>query len=237
VFRSRLHITATPYARSHPPTRPASPSFEHFELGRRTKDDPVSSLQAANDISSPPIANMGACLSCLGLQRNTEPDSERQRLLYDDYSTNGNAYGTWGAQPIPPAGGLSAEDVRREQEEFNRIAQKASDQIVEIFPHHHPKSNLNAHSNGHMDGATGEDSSSQLDVNAQSYQDILLSLIPGDKSKRSIRIYPASRPSSSANDTPSMRSKGSSSRLRNGEGGQARDIASGVFVKLDVDFP
>jgi hypothetical protein len=180
---------------------------------------------------------MGACLSCLGLQRNTQSDAERQRLLYDDYSTNGNAYGTWGAQAIPPVSGMSAEDVRREQEEFNRIAQKASDQIVEIFPHQHPKSNLNAHANGHMDGGTGEDGNSQLDVNGQSYQDILLSLIPGDKSKRSIRIYPASRPSSSANDAPSMRSKGSSSRLANGKGGQTREIANGIFVKLDVDLP
>lgn len=65
------------------------------------------------------------------------------------------------------------------------------------------------------------------------HQDILLSMIPGDKSKRSIRIYPASRPGTG--DAQSVRSKASQTKLN----GSTRSIKSreGVFVKLDVDLP
>ena len=82
--------------------------------------------------------------------------------------------------------------------------------------------------NGNFNGET-----SQHEVQGQSYHDILLSMIPGDKSKRSIRIYPASRPSSSSKDAPSVRSKNSNSRLN----GNTKEKAAGVFVKLDVDLP
>lgn len=63
------------------------------------------------------------------------------------------------------------------------------------------------------------------------HQDILLSLIPGDKSKRSIRIYPASRPSSK--DAQSLRSKASFAGLN----GTTRSKDSAVLVTLDVNLP
>jgi hypothetical protein len=83
-----------------------------------------------------------------------------------------------------------------------------------------------------MNGLNGEGVANG-DSQGQSYQDILLSMIPGDKSKKSLRIYPASRPSSSSKDAPSVRSKGSSSRLN----GHGKEATSGVFVKLQVDLP
>jgi len=64
------------------------------------------------------------------------------------------------------------------------------------------------------------------------HHDILLSLIPGDKSKRSIRIYSASRPTSK--DAQSLRSKGSFAGL-NGTNGMSKD--TGILVKLDVNLP
>jgi hypothetical protein len=83
-----------------------------------------------------------------------------------------------------------------------------------------------------MNGLNGDGVTSG-DTQGQSYQDILLSMIPGDKSKKSLRIYPASRPNSSSKDAPSVRSKGSSARLN----GHGKEPAAGVFVKLQVDLP
>lgn len=79
---------------------------------------------------------------------------------------------------------------------------------------------------------------SQINGNAENgtsnstHHDILLSLIPGDKSKRSIRIYSASRPTSK--DAQSLRSKGSFAGI-NGANGAHKD--TGVLVKLDVNLP
>lgn len=77
-------------------------------------------------------------------------------------------------------------------------------------------------------------------MTASAYQDILLSMIPGDKSKRSIRIYPASRPGSRA-DADSIRSKASLTKLQqqNGAAKGPNDKGKGreVFVKLNVDLP
>ena len=70
---------------------------------------------------------MGICLSCLGLRRNSGDCTDRQRLLYDDYQPNATNYGTWRSHAIPPENMMSPEEVRREQEEFNRITQKASE--------------------------------------------------------------------------------------------------------------
>ena len=178
---------------------------------------------------------MGACLSCLGLRHSSEDDPDRQRLLYDDYQPTATNYGTWGNHAIPPENMMSPEEVQREQEEFSRITQKASDHIVEIFPHNHPSMrNVTSpppHINGQLDQSNGE--GSQHEAQGQSYHDILLSMIPGDKSKRSIRIYPASRPNSLSRDASSMKSKNSNSRLDR----SLKEKAVGVFVKLDVDLP
>ena len=75
---------------------------------------------------------------------------------------------------------------------------------------------------------------------AQARQDILLSMIPGDKSKRgSIRIYPASltttsRPTSAIGNR-SIRSKHSHSGL-NGNATK-EDEGEGVLVKMKIDLP
>ncbi|KAJ9496269.1 hypothetical protein H2202_008227 [Exophiala xenobiotica] len=165
---------------------------------------------------------MGVCLSCLGLRRN-DHDEDRSRLLYDELGAN-HGYGTWGASNVPSQNVMSPEEVRREQEALDNITRWASDQIVEIFPHQHKNlmtmsaSQINGHSE---DGAT-----------SSSHHDILLSLIPGDKSKRSIRIYPASRPTSK--DAQSLRSKSSFAGL-NGASSRSKD--SSVLVTLDVDLP
>jgi hypothetical protein len=112
--------------------------------------------------------------------------------------------------------------------------------IVEIFPHQHPRNITSPppQTNGQLEQANGtlNGDASHSEVQGQSYHDILLSMIPGDKSKRSIRIYPSSRPSSSSKDAPSVKSKGSNSRL-NGNVSSAREKAAGVYVKLDVDLP
>ncbi|KIW16303.1 hypothetical protein PV08_06354 [Exophiala spinifera] len=168
---------------------------------------------------------MGVCLSCLGLRRNDEDESQdRSRLLYDELGAN-HGYGTWGASNVPAQNVMNPEEARREQEALDNITRWASDQIVEIFPHQHKSLMTMSTSqiNGHSE--TGGPSSS-------SHHDILLSLIPGDKSKRSIRIYPASRPTSK--DAQSLRSKNSFGGL-NGASVKSKD--SSVLVTLDVDLP
>ncbi|EXJ89232.1 hypothetical protein A1O3_02298 [Capronia epimyces CBS 606.96] len=117
---------------------------------------------------------------------------------------------------------MSPEEVQREQDALDNITRWASDQIVEIFPHQHRSLAMSSISqlNGIDNGAP-----------TSPHQDILLSLIPGDKSKRSIRIYPASRPSSK--DANSLRSKTSFGGLNSMTG--SKD--SPVLVTLDVNLP
>lgn len=95
-------------------------------------------------------------------------------------------------------------------------------QIVEIFPHTQHSITT---STAQLDGIT------ENSAGLPSHHDILLSMIPGDKSKRSIRIYPASRPTSK--DAPSTTSRSSSIRLN----GNPKSKGTGVFVKLKVDLP
>ncbi|KAI1611282.1 hypothetical protein EDD36DRAFT_466235 [Exophiala viscosa] len=163
---------------------------------------------------------MGVCLSCLGLRRNDHEEGDRSRLLYDDLGTN-HGYGTWGASNVPAQNVMSAEEVQREQEALDNITRWASDQIVEIFPHQHKSLTMSTSQiNGHTEN--GGPSST--------HHDILLSLIPGDKSKRSIRIYPASRPTSK--DASSLRSKSSFGGLN----GMSTN-PDPVLVTLDVNMP
>ncbi|KIW24781.1 uncharacterized protein PV07_10474 [Cladophialophora immunda] len=174
---------------------------------------------------------MGVCLSCLGVGRRTHHESDRTRLLYDDYPA-GHSYGTWGASSVPPQNLMSPEEVQREQEALDGIARWASDQIVEIFPHNHRSLIMSGSLlNGVNHASVGE----QITANPSSsqHQDILLSLIPGDKSKRSIRIYPASRPTSKSGQ--SLRSKSSVSTGMNGSGG--KQGGDSVLVTLDVSLP
>ncbi|KIV91977.1 hypothetical protein PV10_06462 [Exophiala mesophila] len=169
---------------------------------------------------------MGTCLSCLGLGRNDEDEHDRVRLLYDDFGSNGHGYGTWSAGNVLSQNILSPEEVQREQEGLDKITNSATDKIIEIFPHgHHHLSMSTSQINGHAENG--------VSLNGTSHHDILLSLIPGDKSKRSIRIYPVSRPTSK--DAQSLRSH-SSFRGLNGTG-SSRIKESGVLVKLDVNWP
>lgn len=117
---------------------------------------------------------------------------------------------------------------------MRNIMRWASDQIVEIFPINPQRNQISSMSNvngsttslQHADGPPNGMTSS-------AHQDILLSMIPGDKSKRSIRIYPASRPTSK--DAQSVRSKASQTRL-NGSVRSAKN-KDGVFISLNVDLP
>lgn len=160
--------------------------------------------------------------------------TERTRLLYDDpYSQPSQNYGSWNSSTPPPQNVLSPEEVKREQQALDNITRWASDQIVEIFPHQHR--NITA-SSSHFNGFTenhhhndGNGNGIGNGLNTSAHQDILLTMIPGDKSKRSIRIYPASRPGSK--DAQSIRSKPSSSRMN----GSTRSHAQHIFVKLNVD--
>lgn len=69
-------------------------------------------------------------------------------------------------------------------------------------------------------------------MTASTHQDFLLSTIPGDRSKRSIRIYPPSRGLSG--DASSVRSGNSSSRLNLNKN---RKKGGGAIVKLNIDLP
>lgn len=107
----------------------------------------------------------------------------------------------------------------------------ASDQIVEIFPV--SQRNLQVQNLNNSTVSLPSTSDNGFD-GQQHHQDILLSMIPGDKSKRSIRIYPANRPVS--RDADSVRSKASQTRL-NGTIRSQKGKESNVFVKLNVDIP
>ena len=150
---------------------------------------------------------------------NAKHQAERQHLLYGDpYAQYGNvngAYNVPGPHGISPQNVMSPEEIRREQEALDNITRWAGEQVVEIFPH--------AHKN------TAEASGSSMsDKDRAMHHDILLSMIPGDKSKKSIRVYPASRPESAA----TLRSKASSKRLAS----MPRNRDSSVFVPLKVDL-
>jgi hypothetical protein len=187
---------------------------------------------------------MGACLSCLQSRRPQTEPTDRSRLLYDDYPHN--AYGTWGGNgntAPPPDHGISADEERRLQTAWDGITTWAGNQIVEIFPSQHRAQGLGGLN--HVGVAEGDEGGNNVGLNGgngaaeqrerereRQHQDILLSMIPGDKSKRSIRIYPSSRPGS--RQTESLNGNGSA----HGEGEhKIREKASGVFVKLNVNLP
>ncbi len=191
---------------------------------------------------------MGVCLSCLGLGGQSQddvcasplrrsntytdfPQADRQRLLYDDYPST-QQYGTWGAgNTIPPENLMSPEEVQAEQSALDVISRGLSDHIVEIFPHNLGRS-LGL-STSQVNGNGTSQTISETSMSSQ-HQDILLSLIPGDKSKHSIRLHPASRPTSK--NGQSLRSKSSALGGLNGTNGRKRGD-SGVLVTLDVNLP
>ena len=150
---------------------------------------------------------------------DTNLQAERQHLLYGDpYAHNVNGYGVYpgqGAPAVAPQNVMSPDEVKREQEALDNITRWAGEQVVEIFPHAH-KANVEASGSG------------TSDQDGTLRHDILLSMIPGDKSMKSIRVYPASRPVSEA----SMRSKSSGKRLAS----MTRSRDSSVFVPLKVDL-
>jgi hypothetical protein len=89
---------------------------------------------------------------------------------------------------------------------------------VDIFPHKIKKqADLTNGDSGTSDGTSAYEA--------------LLAQIPGDKSTKSLRVFPTSRPGSQASGS-STRSKLSNSKLN----GSVRGKESRVFVKLDVDL-
>lgn len=103
-------------------------------------------------------------------------------------------------------------------------------QIVEIFPSQHRAQHLNL-TQSHLYDSDAEEARPNGEAAAnglseQQHQDILLSMIPGDKSKRSIRIFPASRPASR------------STEQTNGHADdKIKEKASGIFVRMKVNLP
>lgn len=165
----------------------------------------------------------------------TIEQSERQRLIADDpYGAPHPNYNAWHQPTAPQPNAPTPEDQKREQEAMNNIMRWASDQIVEIFPvtARQPRPLVSQNMNGSVASLPQLEGSSNGMTTSQ-HQDILLSMIPGDKSKRSIRIYPASRPGTA--DAQSVRSKASQTKL-NGSTRSAKH-REGVFVKLNVDLP
>lgn len=164
---------------------------------------------------------------------------ERQRLLSDDpYRQPHQNYGAWHQPPARQPNAPTPEDHKREQEAMQNIMRWASDQIVEIFPintrQQHIRATNGIASASTMDGSILLPHPDDADGMMRSqHQDILLSMIPGDKSKRSIRIYPASRPGTG--DAQSVRSKASQTRLNGST--RSSKASEGVFVKLNVDLP
>lgn len=185
---------------------------------------------------------MGICSSCLG--RESASEGEQQRLLADDgYSHPNHHYGAWHQPPAPHPNALSPEEQKREQEAMRNIMQWANNQIVDIFPAVARNQNRQQPSqqNGKITPEPALDSSlvslpngdSDNGITSPQHQDILLSMIPGDRSKRSIRIFAAQRPGTG--DTSSIRSKASHTRL-NALGNKSSDH-DGIFVKLQVELP
>lgn len=131
---------------------------------------------------------------------------------------------------------------------MHNIMRWASDQIVEIFPvqqrntQQQPPPIMRNTSSSSLSHSTDGENTADEEVGGerhheqqQHHQDILLSMIPGDKSKRSIRIYPASRPVSQ--DAQSVRSKASQTRMNGSMRSQKGKHTGSVFVKLNVDLP
>jgi hypothetical protein len=132
---------------------------------------------------------------------------------------------------------MSPEEIQLEQSALDNISRGLSDHIVEIFPHNLGRA-LGMSSSQLVNGNGAShiiisDQNSTAPASPQ-HHDILLSLIPGDKSKRSIRIYPASRPTSKSGQ--SLRSKSSVTGGMNGTDGRKRGDSS-VLVTLDVKLP
>lgn len=118
---------------------------------------------------------------------------------------------------------------RRLHYSWNSVTDDSS-QIVEIFPSQHRAQHLNLTQTQQYDSDADETrpgrEPSTNGISEQQHQDILLSMIPGDKSKRSIRIFPASRPTSRSTETT------------NGHpDGKVKEKASGIFVKMNVNLP
>ncbi|KAF2157614.1 hypothetical protein K461DRAFT_309692 [Myriangium duriaei CBS 260.36] len=74
---------------------------------------------------------MGACLSCLGLQRSSDDEpSETDRLLYDETTANRTGYGTagQGAQVSAP----DPEELRRHREMLERICAETANNLIDV---------------------------------------------------------------------------------------------------------
>ncbi|KAK5085358.1 hypothetical protein LTR05_004642 [Lithohypha guttulata] len=177
---------------------------------------------------------MGICSSCLG-RRDDSDEGQRQRLLADDpYAQTHHNYNTWHQPPPSQPNALNPDEQKREQQAMHDIMRWASDQIVEIFPANARQQQQQAiNLNNSVVNLPQTDGTGANGLMSSQHQDILLSMIPGDKSKRSIRIYPASRPGTG--DAQSIRSKASHTKLNGStRGAKGRE---GVFVRLNVDLP
>ncbi|ERF71861.1 hypothetical protein EPUS_01776 [Endocarpon pusillum Z07020] len=152
---------------------------------------------------------MGVCLSCLGISHQSSSDPERSHLLSSDDPYNASGYGCGSTSQglAPPRHVLNPEDVKREQEALEQITRWTTDAVIDIFPHQAILL-----------------SNSSTNLNPSNIYD----QIPGDKSSKHIRIYPASRPVSQASTENSMRSR-SSTQNRGAKAAQPR-----IFRTLEM---
>lgn len=109
---------------------------------------------------------------------------------------------------------------------------------MEIFPHESGILTSSAVINGQPSNTTDSthDSPNTAHTDHTHQHDILLSLIPGDRSKKSIRIYP-SRPSSAAGTNRSIKSKNSYSKIHHPGDQLDRGKDSSVLVTMKIDLP
>jgi hypothetical protein len=126
---------------------------------------------------------------------------------------------------------MTEEEIIRENAALEDISRKASDQTVEVFPSAFAMRASQQQINGNGNAGAQVD---QAMRGNEMQQDILMSLIPGSKGRRSIRIHPPSRPTSKSGQ--SVHSKAFLGDGMNG-GNAGRKGDSSVLASLDVNLP
>jgi hypothetical protein len=124
---------------------------------------------------------------------------------------------------------MTEEEIIRENAALEDISRKASDQTVEVFPSAFAMRAAQLQNGNGNGGAQTENVVRENELQ----QDILMSLIPGSKGRRSIRVHPPSRPTSKSGQ--SVPSKSSAGGMNGGYDGRKGD--SSMLTLLDVNLP
>ncbi|GIJ89583.1 hypothetical protein Asppvi_008526 [Aspergillus pseudoviridinutans] len=113
---------------------------------------------------------MGACASCLGLNRRESHDAESSRLLDDDIYQSGYGYGA--LNHANQINNPDPENIKREREALEAICQRTSESVIDIWslqpqPHLQPRATLHG----------------SVTSKASSSSDVPVKIITGDLSK------------------------------------------------------